>query len=71
MVWVISEEADGRIRLLLDERTRARTGRNFARADAIREGLTAAGVKVMDRPNAPSDWELSPEFDPAKLETLR
>jgi cysteinyl-tRNA synthetase len=57
-------------RLLADRQT-ARNSKDFVRADAIRARLDAAGVVVMDRPNAPTDWELSPHFDPAKLETLQ
>jgi cysteinyl-tRNA synthetase len=53
---------------LLADRQTARKSKDFARADAIRARLDAAGVVVMDRPNAPTDWELSPDFDPAKLE---
>ncbi|HET7409032.1 MAG TPA: cysteine--tRNA ligase [Paracoccaceae bacterium] len=56
-------------RLLVD-RQAARKAKDFARADAIRARLDAAGVTVMDRPNAPTDWELTPQFDPAKLEAL-
>lgn len=53
---------------LLAERQSARASRDFARADAIRANLDEAGVIVMDRPNAPTDWELAPNFDPARLE---
>src|SRR5690625_525518 len=56
------------IERLLAERQSARETRDFARADAIRANLDEAGVTVMDRPNAPSDWELTPNFDPARLE---
>ena len=58
------------IERLLAERQAARKSKDFARADAIRAQLDAAGVVVMDRPNAPTDWELTPHFDPAKLEAL-
>ena len=58
------------IQLLLVDRQAARKSKDFARADAIRAKLDAAGVVVMDRPDAPTDWELSPHFDPAKLEAL-
>ena len=56
------------IERLLSDRQEARKAKDFARADAIRARLDAAGVVVMDRPNAPTDWELTPQFDPAKLE---
>jgi cysteinyl-tRNA synthetase len=55
---------------LLAERQSARQEKDFARADAIRAKLDTAGVIVMDRPNAPTEWELAPHFDPAKLEAL-
>ncbi|MFA5538569.1 MAG: cysteine--tRNA ligase [Gemmobacter sp.] len=58
------------IERLLAERTAARAARDFARADALRQGFDAAGVVVMDRPGG-TDWELSPDFDPARLEALR
>ena len=55
-----------RIALALDERLAARKNRDFARADAIRDGLTAAGVMVKDT-GAGAEWELTPAFDAAKL----
>ncbi len=42
-----------RIEALLRERTEARLARNFARADAIRDELTALGIEVMDTPEGP------------------
>ncbi|MEM0943633.1 MAG: cysteine--tRNA ligase [Pseudomonadota bacterium] len=54
---------------LLADRAEAKTARDFARADAIRDGLTAAGVMVKDTADG-ATWELSPGFDPAKLEGL-
>lgn len=56
------------IERLLSERQMARKSRDFSRADAIRANLDEAGVIVMDRPDAPTDWELAPSFDPARLE---
>ncbi|MEU6643226.1 cysteine--tRNA ligase [Saccharomonospora sp. NPDC046836] len=38
---------------MLTERQQARAGRDFARADAIRDQLTAAGIAVEDTPNGP------------------
>ena len=61
---------ESRVSTLLRAREAARAARDFARADAIREALTAAGIKVMDRTGAPSEWEIGPDFDPAKLEGL-
>jgi cysteinyl-tRNA synthetase len=61
---------DERVRGLLAARDSARAARDFARADAIRDGLAAAGIKVMDRQGGASEWELGPDFDPAKLEGI-
>ena len=38
---------------LLDERQRARRDRDFARADEIRDQVSAIGVVVEDRPGGP------------------
>ncbi len=43
--------ADDEIQRLVDERTAARTARDFARADEIRDQLTAMGVVVEDTPH--------------------
>jgi cysteinyl-tRNA synthetase len=64
IVDVVTEQ---RIRNLLAARTEARKAKDFARADAIRKGLDAAGVVVMDRTGGPTEWELGPNFDPARL----
>jgi len=45
--------------LLLDLRERARAARDFAAADAIRDRLASAGVRVEDRPGGPR-WHLIP-----------
>jgi cysteinyl-tRNA synthetase len=45
--------------LLLDLRERARTARDFAAADAIRDRLADAGIRVEDRPGGPR-WHLIP-----------
>jgi cysteinyl-tRNA synthetase len=46
-------EDDAEIDALLAERTAARAGRDFARADAIRDELTARGITIEDTPNGP------------------
>ena len=66
----VGPEVTQAIERLLADRLEARKSKDFARADAIRAQLDAAGVVVMDRPNAPTDWKLTPNFDPAKLEAL-
>jgi cysteinyl-tRNA synthetase len=63
------EEASNRIEALLAERKTARKARDFARADAIRDGLKAAGVEVHDTPEG-TTWELTRGFDPARLDDL-
>ncbi|MEM6972081.1 MAG: cysteine--tRNA ligase [Pseudomonadota bacterium] len=65
----LSDAVTARIEALLDERLAARKARDFARADAIRDGLTAAGVAVMDGPDG-STWSLGGDFDVGRLSTL-
>ncbi len=48
----ISEE---QIQALLDERTAARAGEDYARADAIRDELADKGIEIMDSP-AGTTW---------------
>lgn len=45
------------VSVLLDLRQRARSEGRWAEADAVREGLEAAGVEVRDTPDGP-EWEL-------------
>ena len=48
------------IEALVDEREQARRRRDFARADALRDELAAAGVQVQDTPQG-STWSLAQE----------
>lgn len=68
--WEADPVADpavaARIEAMLAERLSARKARDFARADALRAALDAAGVAVMDSPQG-ATWQLGPDFDPAKL----
>lgn len=57
------------IDVLLAARLDARKAKDFARADAIRDGFKAAGVEVKDTPDG-AEWELSPGFDEGKLTAL-
>jgi GT2 family glycosyltransferase len=45
------------IRALAEERAAARTDKDFARADALRDAIAAAGFSVVD---APDGWRLEP-----------
>ncbi len=45
-----------RIQALLDERQAARQGRQFERADAIRDELSAEGIEIMDTAEGPT-WK--------------
>jgi len=56
---------------LMLARAEARATRDWARADAIRKGLDAAGVVVQDRPDGSFEVSFAPGFDPAKLEVLQ
>ncbi|GAA2690222.1 MULTISPECIES: cysteine--tRNA ligase [Nonomuraea] len=49
---------DALVKVALDQRALARARKDFAAADAIRDGLTAAGVTVEDTPHG-ARWELS------------
>ena len=72
--WVaespVDETTTALIKSLLVARSEARANRDFARADALRDGFVAAGVIVMDGAEG-STWDLSPEFDVTKLEALK
>ena len=59
-----------RVSALLERRDQARNSKDYALADRIREGLAAAGVVIMDRPGAPTEWTTGPYFDPAKLDGI-
>ncbi|MFB9148388.1 cysteine--tRNA ligase [Roseovarius ramblicola] len=59
-----------RIVSLVWERQDAKKSRDFGRADEIRDALTKAGVVVVDTPQGP-EWDVGPDFDPAKLEALK
>ena len=49
---------DGLVRALLEQRAKARTRRDFAAADLIRDRLTDLGVEVSDTPQGPR-WSLA------------
>ncbi|MEM6620582.1 MAG: cysteine--tRNA ligase [Pseudomonadota bacterium] len=72
--WNEAPVADGDvadlIESLLSDRYAARNAKDFARADAIRDGFVAAGVNVKDT-SAGTEWHLTQDFDRSKLEALR
>jgi len=72
--WEAAGEVEGEVAALIErlltKRAAARKAKDFARADALRDGFAAAGVRVTDTPEG-AEWELEPAFDPAKLESLK
>lgn len=63
-------EADELIEYALQLRAEAKTQKNFAIADQMRDLLVEAGVLVKDTKEGVT-WEYGPDFDPAKLEALK
>jgi len=62
----VGVEVSARIDALLLERAAARKARDFARADALRDGFQRAGLIVRDTPQG-AEWEAGPDFDPAEI----
>jgi cysteinyl-tRNA synthetase len=62
-------EIEGLINSLVAERQSARKRKDFARADALRDGLAAAGIDLRDTLHGP-EWEFTRSFDASKLEGL-
>lgn len=58
------------VQRLIYERHQARMKKDFENSDRLRDILLAAGVILQDHKDAPATWELSPTFDPSKLEGL-
>ncbi len=65
-----SAEVEALMEQLLHSRQAAREAKDYARADELRDGFVRAGVLVKDTPDGP-EWELTNNFDPAKLEALK
>ena len=51
-----SADLDGDVEALIEERTRARNEKNFARSDEIRDELLSRGIKIVDTPQG-TTWE--------------
>jgi cysteinyl-tRNA synthetase len=62
--------AEVRIKELLRLREEARTAKDFEKADAIRDGLIAAGLELRDTSDG-TTFSLPSDFDPEKLEEIR
>ena len=54
----LSAALDGTIKLALDQREAARVRKDFAAADAIRDGLTALGITIEDSAQGPR-WSIT------------
>ncbi|MGC1495553.1 MAG: cysteine--tRNA ligase [Sulfitobacter sp.] len=59
-----------KIDLLVEERLNAKKNKNFLRSDEIRDALDAIGVYLKDTPDGTA-VSIRPDFDAAKLETLK
>ena len=57
-----------RVEALLTARSQAKFKRDFAKADAVRAQLAAAGVEVVDKPGGLSEAVITEAFDPDLLE---
>lgn len=68
--WAVAGDDTARlVEALLAARADARKARDFARADAIRDGFAAAGVEVKDTAAGP-EWALAAGFDAHALARL-
>lgn len=50
---IVSENLDGKIQTLIDQRELARQNKDYAEADRIRAELTKLGVSLNDKPQGP------------------
>jgi cysteinyl-tRNA synthetase len=64
-------EVDELISFALNIREEAKAQKDYAEADRMRQLLVDAGVIVKDVKGGQSEYELGPNFDPAKLEALK
>jgi len=62
-----SDNVKVRIEALLTDRSQAKADRNFAKADAVRAQLEAAGIEVVDKPGGLSEAVITEAFDPDLL----
>jgi cysteinyl-tRNA synthetase len=66
-----SEQYRPKIEELIEKRHEARQRKDFQAADAIRDGLKAAGIALQDDPDGGVTFKIEDEFDPAKLENVK
>lgn len=66
----MSDDIAERIDYFVEARNQARSAKEFARSDAIRDALLESGVVLRDTPGG-TEWDLADDFDPAKLEALK
>ena len=62
-----SDDVMVRVEALLTARSQAKFKRDFAKADAVRAKLAAAGVEVVDKPGGLSEAVITEAFDPDLL----
>jgi cysteinyl-tRNA synthetase len=46
------------VEMLMSLRTEAKADKNWTLSDRIRDGLAAAGIKIMDNKDGSSEWQL-------------
>ena len=72
--WATKKEIDLNVKQvienLMSERWHAKSLKDWSRADRIRDGLIAAGVEIRERKTG-YEYDLTDNFDPAKLEALK
>ncbi|MBK5933011.1 cysteinyl-tRNA synthetase [Rhodovulum imhoffii] len=72
--WLESKDLDPlateKIEALMAERWQARQAKDWPRADRIRDGLNAAGVRIQENKDGSYTYDLTSGFDPARLKGL-
>ncbi len=67
----LDENLNVLIEQLMGERAEAKRIKDFAKADAIRDKLTDAGVLIKDEPGGAYTVDFATYFDPSKLKALK
>ena len=58
------------VQKIMAERFQAKSLKDWAKADQLRDTLTAAGVRVQEKKDGSYTWDTTVEFDPTKLEDI-